>query len=174
MAGDRTALYRHYDADGALLYVGVSISAAARTAQHIGGSHWGGEIAKIEVKYFSTREEALAAERSAIETERPLHNVVHGKANKVGLMDDSRPYLSIQGSAGPLPPSIDIKAMRKYYGLTQQSFAETFGVPTATLRDWEQGRRAPDAPGRALMLAIARGPATVARLLAESRASARI
>jgi len=70
----RTALYRQRDAAGYLLYVGVSCSPADRMHQHASQSHWAGEIATVSVEYFPTRDEALAAERSAIACERPRHN----------------------------------------------------------------------------------------------------
>ena len=34
-------------------------------------------------------------------------------------------------------------ALRKTTGLSQAKFAAQFGIPVATLRDWEQGRRNP-------------------------------
>jgi len=51
--------------------------------------------------------------------------------------------------------------------MTQAEFAEAFHLPIATLRDWEQHRSTPDAPARALLLAIERDPEAMRRLLAE-------
>ena len=61
---------------------------------------------------------------------------------------------------------VDIKAIRRAAGKTQNQFAEAFRIPVGTVRDWEQGRRSPDAPARALLAVIARDPATIERLLA--------
>ena len=59
---------------------------------------------------------------------------------------------------------------RARHGLTQTEFAETFHLPVTTLRDWEQRRTTPDAPARALLLAIERDPDAMRRLLAGSAA----
>ncbi len=63
-----------------------------------------------------------------------------------------------------------VKALRQRLGLTQTEFAEAFHLPITTLRDWEQRRSTPDAPARALLLAIERDPEVMRRLLAESAA----
>jgi putative transcriptional regulator len=54
--------------------------------------------------------------------------------------------------------------------MTQAQFAEAFHLPITTLRDWEQRRSTPDAPARALLLAIERDPEVMRRLLAERAA----
>jgi putative transcriptional regulator len=58
-----------------------------------------------------------------------------------------------------------VKALRQRLGMTQAEFAEAFGLPISTLRDWEQRRSNPDAPARALLRAIEREPETMRRLL---------
>lgn len=71
----KTALYRHFDKNGVLLYIGISSSATARAVQHHNGSRWADLIARIDVEHYATREEALAAEAAAIKTEKPPYNV---------------------------------------------------------------------------------------------------
>ncbi len=61
-----------------------------------------------------------------------------------------------------------VKALRQRLGMTQVEFANAFGLPVSTLRDWEQRRSTPDAPARALLRAIEREPATMQRLLARA------
>ncbi len=58
-----------------------------------------------------------------------------------------------------------VKALRQRLGMTQAEFAEAFGLPISTLRDWEQLRSNPDAPARALLRAIECEPDTMRRLL---------
>jgi predicted GIY-YIG superfamily endonuclease len=70
-----TALYRHFDSDGRLLYVGISLNVVARLSEHCKTSHWFGSITRIDVERFRSRQAALAAERKAIRTEKPLHNI---------------------------------------------------------------------------------------------------
>ncbi|HVG07199.1 MAG TPA: helix-turn-helix domain-containing protein [Thermoanaerobaculia bacterium] len=60
-----------------------------------------------------------------------------------------------------------MKALRQRLGMTQVEFAEAFRLPISTLRDWEQRRRTPDAPARALLRAIEREPETMRRLLSQ-------
>ena len=63
-----------------------------------------------------------------------------------------------------------VKVLRQRLGMTQAEFAEAFHPPITTLRDWEQRRSTPDAPARALLLAIERNPKVMRRLLADSAA----
>jgi hypothetical protein len=71
----RTELYRHFDKSGALLYVGISLSTAQRMGEHRNGSAWWRKVVSITIERFPTREAALAAERKAVQTEHPAHNV---------------------------------------------------------------------------------------------------
>ena len=80
----RTSLYRHFDASGELLYVGVSISAFARLEQHA-SSAWFKSIARMDVEHFESRDAALIAERDAIMREHPKHNVKHKRSAEVTL-----------------------------------------------------------------------------------------
>jgi putative transcriptional regulator len=63
-----------------------------------------------------------------------------------------------------------VKVLRQRLGMTQTEFAQAFHLPITTLRDWEQHRSVPDAPARALLLAIERDPDVMRRLLAETAA----
>jgi putative transcriptional regulator len=63
-----------------------------------------------------------------------------------------------------------VKVLRQRLGMTQAQFADAFHLPMTTLRDWEQGRSNPDAPARALLLAIERDPEGMRRLLAGTAA----
>ncbi len=59
----------------------------------------------------------------------------------------------------------DIKAIRHRLGKSQTEFALLIGVSPATLRNWEQGRRTPDGPARALLRIAAANPRAVVRAL---------
>jgi putative transcriptional regulator len=63
-----------------------------------------------------------------------------------------------------------VKVLRQRLDMTQEQFAAAFHLPITTLRDWEQRRSTPDAPARALLLAIERDPEVMRRLLAETAA----
>lgn len=70
----RTCLYRHFDTEGSLLYVGIASNADARLADHRAQSRWRAEISRVDLKWFETKEEAHAAERAAIRSEAPKYN----------------------------------------------------------------------------------------------------
>ena len=62
-------------------------------------------------------------------------------------------------------PEVDVRAVRLKMGLSQAHFATRFGLPPATLRNWEQGRSRPDAPTRVLLAVIAKHPEAVEDVL---------
>ncbi len=53
------------------------------------------------------------------------------------------------------------KIIRRALGLSQEAFSERFQIPVGTLRDWEQGRKEPDAAARAYLEVIAGNPEAV-------------
>ncbi|MFI8373010.1 NadS family protein [Pseudomonas helleri] len=62
--------------------------------------------------------------------------------------------------------ALQVKAIREATGLTQENFAKRIDVAVGTLRNWEQGRRAPEGPARALLRAIHNDPENVLAALA--------
>ena len=70
-------LYRHFDSGGALLYVGVSLSAVGRLASHQRQSGWAPDIARVEIETLPDRASALRAEKEAIANESPQFNIMH-------------------------------------------------------------------------------------------------
>ena len=68
-------LYRHYDENGDLLYVGVSLNAVARLLGHRDSSHWFSKIKHVRIQTFKNRENALLAETKAIAKEKPKFNI---------------------------------------------------------------------------------------------------
>jgi putative transcriptional regulator len=61
---------------------------------------------------------------------------------------------------------VDVKAIRRRLGQSQAEFAFMIGVSVATLQNWEQGRRRPEGPARALLKVAAANPEAVAAALA--------
>jgi putative transcriptional regulator len=62
-------------------------------------------------------------------------------------------------------PKVDVRKVRLKMKLSQAQFATKFGLPPATLRNWEQGRSSPDAPTRVLLAVIAKHPEAVEDVL---------
>ncbi len=54
---------------------------------------------------------------------------------------------------------------RRATGLSQKAFAARYGIPAASLRDWEQGRRTPPAAVQSYLRVIARMPEDIAKAL---------
>ncbi len=61
---------------------------------------------------------------------------------------------------------VDVKAIRRRLGQSQSEFARMIGVSVSTLQNWEQGRRRPEGPARALLRVAAVHPEAVAAALA--------
>lgn len=73
----RTALYRFYDADERLLYVGIANNPEQRWKAHARTADWWPQAARKSVEWFDSRPAAAAAETRAISAEAPTHNIVH-------------------------------------------------------------------------------------------------
>jgi putative transcriptional regulator len=67
-----------------------------------------------------------------------------------------------KGEAGAVRINVihvpDVRAIREGLRMTQSEFATAYGIPIATLKGWEQGRRHPDATAAAYLNVIARLP----------------
>ena len=95
--------------------------------------------------------------------------------NKLDAMSDEQRHAAALSDvdAKPLAPA-DFKRMKKTprakiirraLGLSQEEFAARFHIPVGTLRDWEQGRKDPDAAARAYLVVIGKNPEAVAKAL---------
>ncbi|CAN5179179.1 helix-turn-helix domain-containing protein [soil metagenome] len=73
----------------------------------------------------------------------------------------SMPEPSPKASAAPVVRNLRLRAK-----LTQAEFAARLGVPLETIRNWEQGKRSPRGPARALLTVIAHEPDMVFAALA--------
>ena len=68
-------LYRFYDKDKRLLYVGISVRGPRRWREHASDKVWYSDVATATMEHFPTTVEALKAEEAAIKTEAPAYNV---------------------------------------------------------------------------------------------------
>lgn len=57
--------------------------------------------------------------------------------------------------------TVDVKALRDRLGLTQNEFSGMIGVSIKTLQNWEQGRREPEGPAKALLRVVEKDPQAV-------------
>ena len=85
------------------------------------------------------------------------------------LKADGRIVELRDGKEFPIAPEMEpapavqpgVRDLRRRAQLTQTEFASRLGVPVETIRNWEQGKRAPRGPARALLAVIAHSPETV-------------
>lgn len=78
---------------------------------------------------------------------------------------DAIAYAEGDKSKGQIAAGPDVKAIRAKTKLSQARFAEKLRLPVATVRDWEQQRRSPDAPARALLAIVEVDPKAAFELL---------
>ena len=62
--------------------------------------------------------------------------------------------------------AVDIRKLRESVHVSQSQFARMIGVSTSTVQNWEQGRRAPRGPAKALLQVFEKSPETVVEALA--------
>jgi len=70
-------LYRHFNSEGQLLYVGISNSTLVRLGAHRANAHWFNTITNVTVEKCTDRKDALHKEYTAIQDEHPLYNKMH-------------------------------------------------------------------------------------------------
>ena len=95
---------------------------------------------------------------------------------RLRLKADGRIVELRDGQEFPLAPATPVEAavaeaptardLRRRARLTQIEFAARLGVPVETIRNWEQGKRMPRGPARALLAVVAHAPETVFAALA--------
>jgi putative transcriptional regulator len=71
-----------------------------------------------------------------------------------------------------VPEKVNVAAIRKRLGLTQEVFAVCFGFSIKNVRNWEQGTRQPEGPARAYLTVIDRRPEAVREALSQPIADA--
>jgi predicted GIY-YIG superfamily endonuclease len=91
---EETTLYRYFDSDDVLLYVGITQRDGQRHREHAKNSDWFSLVKTHTITRFANRQDAIEAESFAIATENPLYNVV-GQAPK----KDNENLFSISAAA---------------------------------------------------------------------------
>ncbi|TDR87971.1 helix-turn-helix domain-containing protein [Enterovirga rhinocerotis] len=79
----------------------------------------------------------------------------------------------VPGLVVHVPAKLDVAAIREKTNLSQPAFARSIGVQTATLRQWEQGRRDPTGPARVLLALVDKRPGIVGEVLGAPAAKRR-
>jgi putative transcriptional regulator len=81
-------------------------------------------------------------------------------ARKIDATDEAEiaRQIATDAAQGRRDAATYARRVRKRTGLTQAAFAERIGVPLDTVRNWEQGKRSPAGPARALLRVLDRSP----------------
>lgn len=75
--GSLHCLYRFFDCENQLLYVGITADPGSRIKNHISQKGWWLEVASTTYTHFQSREQLKAAEIMAIRSEMPKYNISH-------------------------------------------------------------------------------------------------
>lgn len=95
-----TFLYRVFDRQGQLLYVGITSNIGSRISQHSLTKEWWVEVDRVHVEMFESRQLARSAELAAIRSEQPIWNiegVPEGRPQREGRRQDARARLVSEG-----------------------------------------------------------------------------
>lgn len=71
----------------------------------------------------------------------------------------------------PISRTVDVRLIRQSLELTQEQFAESFGLSLASLRNWEQGTRIPERPIALYLRLVAKYPDIVRKEVEAMRAA---
>jgi putative transcriptional regulator len=90
---------------------------------------------------------------------------------KAGL-EEAKAYVDGSGDKTKyrihVPTRVNVKKIRARLGLSQESFAQTYGFALSAVRDWEQGRRQPERSARILLKIVEKEPEAITRALAKA------
>lgn len=93
------------------------------------------------------------SERAIASDPRAIATAAHNAAGNADRFNDAAYARNIRGRTG----------------LTQAAFAARIGVPVETVRNWEQGKRSPRGPARALLKVIEEAPEAAFAVLGKGR-----
>ena len=100
-------------------------------------------------------------------SEKAFSKIMRGLAEAKAYMEGER-----EGYKVTVPPSVDVKSIRKGLNMTQTAFSDSFGFSLDTVKHWEGGRRTPEVPARAYLTVIQRNPSAVLEALHPASATA--
>jgi putative transcriptional regulator len=81
--------------------------------------------------------------------------------------DDLARQVAANPDAAPdMAPEIDVRAIRRATGMTQEKFSDTYEFSIRTVQEWERGAKKPSGPARTLLRAIKADPEGLRKALA--------
>lgn len=137
-------LYRHYDADGRLLYVGISHdSSIKRLAGHKSHSTWFPIIRRIDIEHFTSKKLAMEAERNAVITENPIYNIIRFS----GSIQKEIQYFEIENIINTVKSekrkitSSEMFKLKELFGQSLDEITRHTGMKYESVRSYFYGRR---------------------------------
>jgi len=120
-------LYRQFNSENVLLYVGITCNTRDRLKNHEKHSNWWLEVNQVTIEHFADRQSVLVAERIAIETEKPKYNIVHNRLK----LEKEKPFTALDVTQDNITArlvSIPILA-------TPEKIAEILNLPRRVIRN---------------------------------------
>jgi putative transcriptional regulator len=105
--------------------------------------------------------------RSQIMTKRAVDKISAGLKDAIAYVEGPADRDAFRVH---VPDEVDVRAIRRRFGLSQEAFARRFGFSLGAVRDWEQHRRTPEATARALLTVLEKEPEAVRRALGGAEA----
>lgn len=131
----KASLYRHFDNDNTLLYVGISVDFGRRTLQHFWGSPWMENVTKITIERYNEISQAGMAEVRAVLDENPIHNKI-----RFCSQDEIEKFIKNLEEKYPEKHPLVIKAMKKLGG--PGDLCDALKISRQALHNW--GSRLPE------------------------------
>lgn len=91
LANQPHVLYRMYNSDGELLYIGITVGVYSRFLEHSKQKQWWSQVTDIKLEWCDSRSSAELAEFNAIKSESPKHNIVHNRPKPVKIPRQRKP-----------------------------------------------------------------------------------
>ena len=96
--------------------------------------------------------------RVKLEAGKPVAGRIDARRVDAATEADLRRQAAQDDVAGAQDAALDARRVRRRTGLTQADFAARVGVPVDTVRNWEQGKRLPAGPAKALLRILDKAP----------------
>jgi len=137
------------------------------------GVHSGGFRQERESKPFACRAQCPGKDSNCDDRKLPEAKMTKAAFDKIKAgLGEAKAYLGGSGNKRDygihVPARVNVKKIRTRLGLSQESFAQTYGFALSAVRDWEQGRRQPERSARILLKVVEKEPEAVTRALAKT------
>jgi len=128
---------------------------------------------KRESEPFADRTECFSQDGHRYDQKLPEAEMTKSAFDKIKVgLSEAKAYLDGSGNKRDygihVPARVNVKKIRTRLGLSQESFAQTYGFALSAVRDWEQGRRQPERSARILLRVVEKEPDAVTRALAKT------